>query len=154
MSNESTNIIETMSSELEHLRPMEASLEMAEADVKAYKQRIAVLEKEVARLKTEADKVIAELKDDVTYWKKVAKKNMDDNVAMARERAKAFESEHRRKHKQCVAMARWCESKVYHIRRTPLCDMDEHEGWQHDDEFWQRWHKRWLELAEKFKEAK
>lgn len=102
-------------------------------------------------LKSEADKVIAELKDDVTYWKKVAKKNMDDNVAMARERAKAFESEHRRKHKQCVAMARWCESKVYHIRRTPLCDMGEHEGWQHDDEFWQRWHKRWLELAEQFK---
>ena len=53
MSNESTNIIETMSSELEHLRPMEASLEMAEADVKAYKQRIAVLEKEVERLKNE-----------------------------------------------------------------------------------------------------
>lgn len=53
MSNESTNIIETMSAELERLRPMEASLEMAEADVKAYKQRIAVLEKEIAELKSE-----------------------------------------------------------------------------------------------------
>ena len=53
MSNESTNIIETMSAELEHLRPMEASLEMAEADIKAYKQRIAVLEKEIAELKEE-----------------------------------------------------------------------------------------------------
>ena len=64
MSNESTNIIETMSAELEHLRPMEASLEMAEADVKAYKQRIAVLKKEVARLQqyhdTEATKWLAE----------------------------------------------------------------------------------------------
>ena len=60
----------------------------------------------------------------------------------------------KQKYKRCLAMARWCESKVHHIRRTPLCDMDEHEGWQHDDEFWQRWHKRWLELAEKFKEAK
>ena len=58
------------------------------------------------------------------------------------------------KYKRCLAMAKWCESKVYHIRRTPLCDMDEHEGWQHDDEFWQRWRNRWLELAEKFKEAK
>lgn len=72
MSNESTNIIETMSAELEHLRPMEASLEMAEADVKAYKQRIAVLEKEVGRLQryhdAEATKWLAEnqkLKDDV-----------------------------------------------------------------------------------------
>lgn len=64
MSNESTNIIETMSSELEHLRPMEASLEMAEADVKAYKQRIAVLEKEIGRLQryhdAEATKWLAE----------------------------------------------------------------------------------------------
>lgn len=71
MSNESTNIIETMSAELEHLRPMESSLEMAEADVKAYKQRIAVLEKEVERLQryhdAEATKWIAEnqkLKDE------------------------------------------------------------------------------------------
>ena len=53
MSNESTNIIETMFAEIEHLRPMEASLEMAEADVKAYKQRIAVLKKEIAELKEE-----------------------------------------------------------------------------------------------------
>ena len=64
MSNESTNIIETMSAELEHLRPMEASLEMAEADVKAYKQRVADLENEVARLQryhdAEATKWLAE----------------------------------------------------------------------------------------------
>ena len=64
MSNESTKIIETMAAELEHLRPMEASLEMVEADVKAYKQRVADLEKEVARLQqyhdTEATKWLAE----------------------------------------------------------------------------------------------
>lgn len=54
-------------------------------------------------------------------------------------------------HKRCLAMARWCESKVYHIRRTPLCDMDEHEYWQYENDFWQRWQKRWLELADKFK---
>ena len=56
------------------------------------------------------------------------------------------------KYKRCVAMAKWCEAKVYNIRRKPLCDMDDHEGWQHDDEFWQRWHNRWLELAEHYKE--
>ena len=60
----------------------------------------------------------------------------------------------RHKYKRCLAMAKWCESKVYHIRRTPLCDMDEHEYWQYENDFWQRWQKRWLELAEKFKEAK
>lgn len=51
------------------------------------------------------------------------------------------------KYKRCLAMACWCESKVYHIRRTPLCDMDEHEYWQYENDFWQRWQKRWLELA-------
>ena len=55
------------------------------------------------------------------------------------------------KYKRCLGKAKWCESEVYNIMRTPLCDMDEHEGWQHDDEFWQRWYRRWLELAEKFK---
>ena len=84
MSNESTNIIETMSAELEHLRPMEASLEMAEADVKAYKQRIAVLEKEVKRLQwyhdAEAIKWLAEnqkLKEE-RRWRKFSEEKPDD----------------------------------------------------------------------------
>lgn len=96
MSNESTNIIETMSAELEHLRPMEASLEMAEADVKAYKQRIAVLEKEVGRLQryhdAEATKWLAEnqkLKDDVDKViaekdKEIAEKEADYKEACDR----------------------------------------------------------------------
>ena len=58
------------------------------------------------------------------------------------------------KYKRCLDKAEWCESKVYHIRRTPLCDMSEHEYWQYENDFWQRWHKCWLGLAEKFKEAK
>ena len=60
----------------------------------------------------------------------------------------------KQKYKRCLAMAMWCNANVYNIRRKPLCDMDDHEGWQHDDEFWQRWHKRWLELAEHYKESK
>ena len=86
MSNESTNIIETMSAELEHLRPMEASLEIAEADVKAYKQRIAVLEKEVGRLQryhdAEATKWLAEnqkLKEEIDSIK-VEFRKFNDNV--------------------------------------------------------------------------
>ena len=86
MSNESTNIIETMAAELEHLRPMEASLEMAEADVKAYKQRIAVLEKEVERLQryhdAEATKWLAEnqkLKEEIDSIK-VKFRKFNDNV--------------------------------------------------------------------------
>ena len=58
------------------------------------------------------------------------------------------------KRKRCLAMAEWCDSKVYHIRRTALCDMSEHEYWQYEDEFWQRWNARWLKIAKQFKEAK
>ena len=60
----------------------------------------------------------------------------------------------RHKYKRCLAMARWCDAEVYHIRRTPLCDMSEHEYWKYENDFWQRWQKRWLELAEKFKPNK
>ena len=84
MSNESTNIIETMSAELEHLRPMGASLEMAEAEIQAYKQRIAVLEKEVGRLQryhdAEAIKWLAEnqkLKEE-RRWRKFIEEKPDD----------------------------------------------------------------------------
>ena len=121
MSNESTNIIETMSAELEHLRPMEASLEMAEADVKAYKQRIVVLEKEVERLKNEADKVIA-----------------------------------RYKYKHCLDMAYKCVKLCQKSKDLYRWAEDENleHYYNHKIEFFARWHNRWLELAEKFKEAK
>ena len=102
MSNESTNIIETMSAELEHLRPMEASLEMAEADVKAYKQRIAVLEKEVKRLQwyhdAEATKWLAEnqkLKEE-RRWRKFSEEKPDD------------------KHVVLVYGEEWFETAIYH----------------------------------------
>lgn len=58
------------------------------------------------------------------------------------------------KYKRCLDKAKWCEAEVRNIRRTPLCDMSEHEYWQYENDFWQRWQKRWLELAEVFKEAK
>ena len=58
------------------------------------------------------------------------------------------------KYHRCLDKAWLCEVNVYNIRRKPLCDMDDHEGWQHDNELWQRWYNRWLELADKFKEAK
>ena len=51
----------------------------------------------------------------------------------------------KQKYKRCLAMAGWCERKrvdaAYRIPR---------EKW----EFYEKWHKRWLELAEQLKEAK
>lgn len=43
------------------------------------------------------------------------------------------------KYKRCLAMAKICENKLGTVVKP---------GW------WNKWHKRWLELAEKFKEAK
>ena len=52
----------------------------------------------------------------------------------------------RHKYKRCLAMANWCESENY-----TAC-------WYHENsercEWTEKWEKRWLELAEKFKEAK
>ena len=104
-------------------------------------------------LKSEADKVIAELKaqkaqaeNDCAYWKTMSRKCADDNEVMAKQRAKAFKREHHHKYKRCLAMAKWCESENY-----TSC-------WYHENsercEWTEKWHKRWLELAKKFKEAK
>ena len=48
------------------------------------------------------------------------------------------------KYKRCLAMARWCERKRIEAANYRI----PREKW----EFYDKWHKRWLELAEKFKE--
>ena len=101
-------------------------------------------------LKYEVDKVIAEKDAEIVELKKQVH---DYTLGLFVIQATAEKEARHHKYKRCEAMARWCEAKMYNIRRKPLCDMDDHEGWQHDDEFWQRWHKRWLKLAEKFKDC-
>ena len=46
------------------------------------------------------------------------------------------------KYKRCLAMARWC------IAEAKVSDDEYRMYW------WVEWHRRWLELAEKLKEAK
>ena len=95
-------------------------------------------------LKSEADKVIALLTDKANY-NEFAYKRKSEELA---DSCRFYEDELRhQKFKRCLTMAKWCGSKVYHIRRTPLCDMSEHEYWQYENDFWQRWQKRWLDLA-------
>lgn len=102
-------------------------------------------------LKSEVDKVIAELKDDVTYWKKVAKKNMDDNVVMAKQRADAFKRERHQKYKRCLAMAMWCSLEQERIELIENQDITDDDFDKLVKGFYKKWHKRWLGLAEKFK---
>ena len=112
-------------------------------------------------LKYEADKVIADLEDKLREQTSITEEAWKLKGAYHTSYAEAvkelYEKNKELRHhklKRCLGMAKWCESKVYHIRRTPLCDMSEHEYWQYENDFWQRWQKRWLELAEKFKEVK
>lgn len=67
------------------------------------------------------------------------KRHTKDNIEAAKELR-------HHKYKRCMAMARWCERKRidaanYRIPR---------QKW----DFYDKWHKRWLEIAEQFKEAK
>ena len=105
-------------------------------------------------LKSEADKVIAELKDDVTYWKKVAKKNMDDNVVMAKQRVEAFKRERHQKRKRCLAMAEQCRLEQERIELIENQDITDDDFNKLVTGFYNKWQERWLKIAEKFKEAK
>ena len=61
------------------------------------------------------------------------------------------------KYKRCLAMARWCESRSNKLFEDTLYVRD--MGLEPSDEltfkleFFRKWYKRWLKLAEKFKEA-
>lgn len=49
------------------------------------------------------------------------------------------------KYKRCLAMAEWCDTEV------GIADTD---GDYEDMLWYQKWHQKWLELSEKFKEEK
>ena len=87
----------------------------------------------------EKDKEIAELEE------RIADGDKDfEMVNNQNERLLKFVRHH--KHKRCLAMARWFKimSILAADYRVPR------EKWN----FYEKWHKRWLELSEKFKEAK
>ena len=101
-------------------------------------------------LKSEADKVIAEkdakilaLDAEVFKYKHHAKLFFD-------ERNYAETQLRHQKHRRCLAMAKWCRSRAcfYDTMREGSL----YFAWKSDRAY--EWYKRWLELAEKFKEAK
>ena len=47
--------------------------------------------------------------------------------------------------KRCLARAEWCDAEA---------DVADADGDYDDMRWYQKWHKRWLELADKFKAAK
>lgn len=51
----------------------------------------------------------------------------------------------RQKYKRCLAMAEWCDVEA---------DCADADGDYNDMRFYQKWHEKWLEFADKFKENK
>ena len=89
--------------------------------------------------KSEADKVIAELKAD---YKEACDRLQTANLIKDEQLAATRHN----KYKRCMAMAKWCEAELFAY--PPFGTESPKEKW------WQKWHNRWLELADKFKEAK
>ena len=124
--------------------------------ISAYKigKAFCMKTEEEVYIKSEADKVIAELKaqkaqaeDDCAYWKTMSRKCADDNEVMAKQRADVFKRERHHKYKRCLAMAQWCKEATYYFEeRLDKCST----YWRVSVRkvFYERWHKRWLALAE------
>ena len=89
-------------------------------------------------LKKDVDNVIALLTDKANYYEGAYKLKSEELADTCRFYADEL---HHSKYKRCLAMARWC------FREYLNCD-------KYKITFWLKWRRRWLELAEKFKEEK
>jgi len=96
--------------------------------------------------KSDVDKVIAEKDKEIAELEeRIADDDKDFEMANSQnERLLKIVRHH--KYKRCLAMARWFKimSILAADYRVPR------EKWN----FYEKWHNRWLELSEKFKEAK
>ena len=95
-------------------------------------------------LKSEADKVIAELKAD---YKEACDRLQTANLIKDEQLA----ATRHHKYKRCLAMAKMCEERS---ARYDVLQEKHDLDWSKEIEFYYRWYMRWLELAEKFKESK
>lgn len=111
-------------------------------------------------LKSDADKVIAELKEQIGVLEHQACKMNCMTVKLYNE---ACDDLIHQKYKRCLTMAKWCKYKIDTIENGYMvssiesrygvmttCPPDCNPKFS----FYSKWHKRWLELAEKFKKAK
>lgn len=92
-------------------------------------------------LKSEADNVIAELKN-------IDSKNRS---AYYKDLAMMAKDVEHHKHKRCLAMAEMCEAR-YDEEDAKVNGM--RASWEYiskEMKYWERWRNRWLKIAEKFK---
>lgn len=106
-------------------------------------------------LKSEADKVIADLEE--SHKKEVSQLlilNREQANTANRLRDSTEQVIRHQKYKLCLAMAEWCNSEMG--RETFACfrPRSTKEVWREEHKYWAKWRKIWLNLAKKFKEAK
>lgn len=112
--------------------------------------RKVYLKSDVDKVIMEKDKEIAELKERVQEERsakvnyKISANDLSDGLKDAYEEIKHH------KYKRCLNKAEWCEERS---ARYDLLQQHSGFGWGREIEFYYRWYMRWLELAEKFKEA-
>lgn len=100
---------------------------------------IAEKDKEIAELKA----LKAQAEDDCAYWK-MSEGNAANAMHETEEYAMQLYKELRhQKYKRCEAMAEWCDAES---------DVADADGDYEDMKWYQKWHNKWLELAELFKE--
>lgn len=116
---------------------------------------LVYLKSEADKLIAEKDKEIASLNDKALQYKVLDKEHCRDLNAQERHFALQIA---RHKYKRCLAMAMWCKSKseIYNEFAADASEyMPSYEARFHSKAvLYQKWATRWLQLAEKFKEAK
>lgn len=95
-------------------------------------------------LKSEADKVIDELKHDVEMW-------IGSYEASRRVNARTESKIRHSNYKRCLAMAKWC---LFWKNYWHCCEPTDLGAFIARERFFSKWQKRWLKIAEKFKEVK
>jgi hypothetical protein len=96
---------------------------------------------ETCYLKSEVDKLIAK----INMNSRIADGDEDFGIAN-NQIERLLKIVRHQKYKRCLAMAKWCDAKAdwyYGIG----------ESLRNRVEFYIKWHKRWLELADAFKEV-
>jgi len=108
--------------------------------------------------KSEADKVIAELKQKINEAQTELELWRDGSI-ISETHQKEFDEKRHSDYKRCLAMAKWCEAEAYKCltQQSALICFQEKDNFQYLQRsfmHFRRWHKRWLKIAEQFKEAK
>jgi hypothetical protein len=102
------------------------------------------LKEDVDKTLAEKDKEIVELKAD---YKEACGRLQTANLI----KDEQLDETRHQKYKRCLNKAEWCEERC---ARYDVLQERTGFSWRREIDFYFRWSQRWLELAEKFKEAK